>query len=197
MPTAERLEKITRVANARQHGIVVLEDIYDPHNAIAVFRSCDAFAVQEVYLVFDKQEAFDPKEMGRATSTSANKWIDFKIFNSIEDAYADLRSRGYVTYATVLSEDTVSLYETDLLETEKVAFLLGNEKKGLSEKAIELADKKIMIPMQGMIQSLNLSVTASICLFELNRQRKASGDLSKYLLASETNQELINDFCER
>ena len=54
-----------------------------------------------------------------------------------------------------------------------------------------------MIPMQGMIQSLNLSVTASICLFELNRQRKASGDLSKYLLASETNQELINDFCER
>ena len=124
MPTAERLEKITRVANARQHGIVVLEDIYDPHNAIAVFRSCDAFAVQEVYLVFDKQDAFDPKEMGRATSTSANKWIDFKIFNSIEDAYADLRSRGYVTYATVLSEDTVSLYETDLLETEKVAFLL-------------------------------------------------------------------------
>ncbi len=197
MPTPERLEKITRVANARQHGIVVLEDIYDPHNAIAVFRSCDAFAIQEIYLVFDKQQAFDPKEMGKATSTSANKWVDFKIFDSIEDAYADLKKRDYQTYATVLSDDTVSLYETNLLETEKVAFVLGNEKRGLSEKAIELADNKIMIPMQGMIQSLNLSVTASICLFELNRQRKNSNNFEQYLLSSETSLDLIQDFCER
>ncbi|NQY79956.1 MAG: RNA methyltransferase [Candidatus Caenarcaniphilales bacterium] len=197
MPTPERLEKITRVANARQHGIVVLEDIYDPHNAIAVFRSCDAFAVQEIYLVFDKQQAFDPKEMGKATSTSANKWVDFKIFDSIENAYADLSKRDYKTYATVLSDDTLSLYETNLLETEKVAFVLGNEKRGLSEKAIEGADNKIMIPMQGMIQSLNLSVTASICLFELNRQRKSSNNFEQYLLSPGSNSELIKDFCER
>lgn len=197
MPTPERLTKITRVANARQHGIVVLEDIYDPHNAIAVFRSCDAFAVQEVYLVFDKQPAFDPKEMGRATSTSANKWIDFKIFNSIEDAYNDLKARDYTSYATVLSDDTVSLYEASLLESPRLAFVLGNEKKGLSEKAVELADHKIMIPMQGMIQSLNLSVTASICLFELNRQRLASNNMPEYLLSNGSNDTLIQDFCER
>ena len=197
MPTEERLSKINHTVNARQHGIVVLEDVYDPHNAIAVFRSCDAFAVQEVYLVFDKQQAFDPKEMGKATSTSANKWIDFKIFDSIEAAYQDLKARDYISYATVLSDDTVSLYQLDLLSNDKVAFVLGNEKRGLSPKAIELADHRIMIPMQGMIQSLNLSVTASICLFELNRQRKSSSNPERYYLCEDSRKELIQDFIDR
>ena len=82
--TPERQAKLDRVVQNRQRDIVlVLEDIYDPHNASAVFRSCDIFGIQHIHLVFDKQAPFNPKKIGARSSASANKWLDFTTHSDI------------------------------------------------------------------------------------------------------------------
>ena len=171
MPTLERKCRIARVAGQRQAGVVVLEDVYDPHNAAAVLRSCEAFGVQKVFFVFDKQKKFNPKKIGSTASSSANKWLDFEVFTSMQACLKRLKHGGYTTYATVLDSQSASLFKTKFTQ-KKVALLFGNEHSGLSASAIKLADCKLYIPMRGFVQSLNLSVTAAICLFELTRQRQ-------------------------
>lgn len=183
MPTPERLQRMTTVAQGRQTGVVVLEDIYDPHNAAAVLRSCDAFAIHKVVFIFEKQKPFNPRKVGSVTSSSANKWLDFEIFHYTEDALLSLKQRGYHIAATALTEDSVSLFDADL-SMPHLALMLGNEHRGLSQTAIDMSDTTLMIPMQGMVQSLNLSVTAAMCLFEVARQRQANG-ADTYLLPQE------------
>jgi tRNA (guanosine-2'-O-)-methyltransferase len=195
MPTSARQRKIAEVVSSRQEGIVVLEDIHDPHNAEAVFRSCEAFGFQQVYLIFEQEERFNPKKIGKATSSSANKWLDFSLYNSTEACLRGLKKEGYQIIATVLDEKAENLFSTQIKES-KIALLLGNEHRGLSEKALSLADRRIIIPMRGMVQSLNLSVTAAIFLYEITRQRLAYG-MENYLLPSERQHQLEKDFLRR
>lgn len=162
--------KIEKVAQNRQEGIIVLEDIHDPHNAAAVWRNCDAFGIGTVYLIFNKEIEFDPKKVGKESSSSANKWLDFEIFHDTRECLEKIKKDGYKVYATILDQEVKSIYETKFQE--RAAIMLGNEHSGLSEEAVKMADEKIYIPMMGMVQSLNLSVTAGICLFEYSRQRK-------------------------
>lgn len=168
-----REEKIKRVIDNRQEGIIVLEDIHDPHNAAAVWRTADAFGFQKIYLIFEKEKEFDPNFIGKKSSSSANKWLNFKIFKSTRECFEELKKEGFKTYATVLDKEAKGLTEINLKE-KKIAMVFGNEHRGLSEEAVKLADEKIYIPMKGMVQSLNLSVTAAIVMFEANRQRKIS-----------------------
>lgn len=188
MISENRFNRIKKVANSRQQGVVVLEDIYDPHNAAAVLRTCDAFGIQKVCFIFEKQERFNPKKIGKTTSSSANKWLDFEIFNSTKDCFAKLKKQGYFTVGTVLDERAKSIYKTNFLNP-KIALVFGNEHNGLSASAIELSDAHVYIPMQGFVQSLNLSVTAAICMYEVSRQRKKT--LKKFLLNKKQQLRLI------
>src|SRR3989339_822138 len=89
--TTTRQDKIKRVMGQRHEGIIVLEDIHDPHNAAAVWRSCDAFGFGKVYLIFGQEERFDPKQVGKESSSSANKWLDFEVFASTEECFKKLK----------------------------------------------------------------------------------------------------------
>lgn len=195
MPTDERLEKITRLVKGRQAGMtLLLEDLHDPHNAGAIMRSCDAFGVQEVHLVFDQQKPFNPKRLGHASSSSANKWLDFRRHESIESAAAYLKSAGYELVATALEEDSKSVFEAKL-DAPKIALMVGNEHRGLSDRALQLADQKVIIPMRGIVQSLNVSVATALLLFEITRRRIASGQLKS--LSDEARSQLIQSLSFR
>jgi len=193
--TPRRRQKIAEAAASRQYGMLILEDVHDPHNAEAVFRTCEALAIQHVGLIFDTQEPFDPYRYGKATSSSANKWLDFHIYRSTGEALAAVRAQGYEIVGTVISERAESIYEANLTSP-RIALLLGNEHRGLSRQAIEMADRHITIPMSGMVQSLNLSVTAAICLYEISRQRQAAG-IERYLLSTEERDRLARAFLHR
>jgi len=195
MPAPQRQQRIANVVAARQQGVVVIENIHDPHNAEAVIRSCDAFGIQKIYLIFLDHEPFDPQAIGKLSSSSANKWLDFVAYHSTAACLIDLKQQGYELIATVLDEQAESLYSAQLT-TPKIALLFGNEHKGLSPTACKLADRAITIPMQGMVQSLNLSVTASIVLYEITRQRLARG-IARYRLPPDEQQRLRQDFLER
>ena len=195
MRSPERIAKTKRVAENRQQGAIILEDIYDPHNAQAVFRTCDAFGFQNIHLIFEKGTRFDPRAIGKSTSSSANKWVDFHTYDSTEECLEKLKADGYEILATVLADDSEGLFDAKF-SNPKTALMLGNEKRGLSEKAVKLADRKIIIPMSGMIQSLNLSVTAAICMYEITRQRHELG-MEDFLISSEQQHALHEELLTR
>lgn len=170
LKTTARQSKIDRVIKNRHEGIIVLEDVHDPHNAAAVWRSADCFGFGKIYIIFDKEKEFNPKKVGKASSSSANKWLNFEVFKSTAECYEKLKKDGYKIYVTVLDKDAKDLSLSDLRSQKKIAIVLGNEHRGVSQSAINGADEKIYIPMQGMVQSLNLSVTAGIMMWEYVRQ---------------------------
>jgi tRNA (guanosine-2'-O-)-methyltransferase len=158
------------VQNRQRDLVIVLEDIHDPHNAEAVFRTCDAFGVQTAHLIFETQRLFNPRKVGKSTSSSANKWLDFVTHRSTADALTHLKSEGYTIVGTTLQPRSISIYDADF-STGKIAILVGNEHRGLSETAHQFCDVALTIPMAGLVQSLNLSVTCALVLYEVSRQR--------------------------
>jgi tRNA (guanosine-2'-O-)-methyltransferase len=191
MLTENRLEKIKTVAGQRTQSVLVLEDIHDPHNAAAVLRTADAFGIQKVCFIFNKQKKFNPKKIGKATSGSVNKWLDFEVFSSAKRCFRKLKGRGYTTVSTVLDSKAKSIFKTKFTE-KKIALCFGNEHSGLSQEAISLSDFYIYIPMQGFAQSLNLSVTAAICMYELFYRRQKSS--AKFSLSKAEQDKLIKNW---
>lgn len=191
--TPERLEKITRVVKDRQHSLtVVLENIHDPHNVSAIFRTCDAVGINETSLVYNYEKY--PK-IGKSSSASAYKWVGKNKFESIDECYSKLRENGFKIYASILDKNAVDLYELDL--TEKSAIVIGNEHRGISKEAAELADKTFYIPMHGMIQSLNVSVAAAVSIYEALRQRKIKGMYPSKDLPENEIEKNIDEWCDK
>lgn len=171
MRSERRSNKIISVVNNRQHSLhVVLENIHDPHNVSAVFRTCDAAGVPSISLIYD-QDVFP--RIGKKSSASAYKWISKEKYKSVNSCYQSLRQKGFLIIASSIAEDSVSLY--DLNFSKKTAIVFGNEHRGVSEEAASIADIRFQIPMFGMVQSLNVSVAAAITLYEAVRQRISSG----------------------
>lgn len=175
MPTDERVNKLKRVAAQRQAGLtVVIEDVFDPHNLGAIARSCDAFGIQEINIIFDTHPEFDPKDVGKNSSTATNKWLNYRIHHDSERALRTLKDEGWLIVAAALDPKAESIFQADLSHP-RLALLLGNEKEGLSAKALKMADRLLTIPMQGIAQSMNVSVSAALFLYEATRQRRTRG----------------------
>ncbi len=171
MPTERRIKRIREVARRRQGGlVVVLEDIHDPHNAAAVLRTAEAFGIGSVRFVFTHEKPFNPRGIGKKSSSSANRWIEYKKYRHIRDCTKELKKEGYEIIATALDPRAESVFSAKL-SGKKIALLFGNESRGLTPEAVASADRIMAIPMRGMVQSLNLSVTASIFLFAVTSVR--------------------------
>ncbi|RKY98538.1 MAG: RNA methyltransferase [Ignavibacteriae bacterium] len=191
--TEKRIEKIRAVVVKRQPSLkIVLENIHDPHNVSAILRTCDAAGIPKVSLVYNI-EPF-PK-IGKKSSASAFKWIEREKYKTVEECYKQLRAEGYKIYASSISEGAKDLYEIDF--TEKSAIVMGNEHRGVSKEAEGLADEKFYIPMHGMVQSLNVSVSAAITIYEALRQRTAKGMYDKSELNEEQIEEWINKWSKK
>lgn len=191
--TEKRLEKITRVIKSRQHSLtVVMENIHDPHNVSAIFRTCDAVGIPKVNLVYNL-ESFP--RIGKKSSASAFKWVEKEKYNSIDECYSELRKNGFKIFASSLLDKSKNLYELDL--TQKVAIVVGNEHRGVSETAAELADEVFLIPQFGMVQSLNVSVATAVILYNAMRQRWRKGMYNKSELDEKSLDQLIDNWCEK
>lgn len=169
--TGKRLDTIQRVVKNRQLDLtLVIENIHDPHNVGAIFRSADAVGIHEVNLLYTKENF--PKLHPKVTA-SGGKWVKQRKFTDAQELADDLHTRGYSIYSTHLSKDAVSIHEIDW--TQPSAIILGNENRGVSTDMTGLADQNIIIPMFGMVESLNVSVATAVILFEACRQRLEKG----------------------
>jgi tRNA (guanosine-2'-O-)-methyltransferase len=193
--TQRRQERVRTVLSRRQPDLtVVLENVHDPHNVSAVLRTCDAVGILEVHAVYTIEA---PPDMlfARQTSASAVKWVAVRQHRSIEDCYRTLRLAGMSILATALAPEATDLYEIDLASP--VALVFGNEMRGVSEQALQLADGALSIPMVGMVQSLNISVACAVCLYEAFRQRQARGAYDQSKLPEDALKRLENDWLKR
>jgi len=171
MPTKERIEKVRKVLSLRQPDLrVVLEKVKNTHNASAVVRTCDAAGVLFLDIISSGE---DPFLLNEAISTRAEKWIQFQFYPSTTDCLTRLKKQGFKIAGTSLGEDSIPY--TGLDYTQPLALVFGNESDGISKEALSFADYKIKIPMIGMVQSLNLSVSVGIILYEAMRQRLEKG----------------------
>jgi tRNA (guanosine-2'-O-)-methyltransferase len=192
-PSARRRERFTRVLEQRLPDLaIVIENVHDPHNVSAILRTCDAVGVMRAELLYSL-EPF-PK-IGKKSSSSAGKWIDRRKHRSVQECYSTLRGEGFRILATRLDAAAVSLYECDL--TTPVALVLGNEHRGVSDEAAAEADGLISIPMRGMIESLNVSVAAAVCLYEAYRQRRARGLLNTPAFPPDRSAALLEEWLAR
>ncbi|MBX7046069.1 MAG: RNA methyltransferase [Ignavibacteria bacterium] len=176
------------VVEKRQDDLtIVLENIHDPHNVSAILRSVESAGIDEVYLIYNTNKF---PRIGRVSSASANKWVTLNKFKTVEECYGILKEKGFKIYTTHLAENTenASLYDLDF--TERCAIVVGNEHAGVSEEAVRLSDKNFVIPMYGMIQSLNVSVSAAVCLYEALRQRQVKGMYDRKFSETELNKKL-------
>lgn len=189
--TEKRLNKFKNVISRRQkYFTLVLENIHDAHNVSAIFRTAECAGIDMVYLVYNTSEF---PRISKTSSASANKWIEVKRFNNVKDCFLELRKQKYKIYSTHIPENktciSYSLYDIDY--TKKIALVFGNEHSGVSDEAINFSDKNLVIPMFGMVQSLNVSVSAAICIYEGVRQRMLKGMYDKtFYTGKELNEKL-------
>jgi tRNA (guanosine-2'-O-)-methyltransferase len=172
--TEQRMEKIENILARRHRYITVaLEDIYQPHNASAVLRSCDAFGIQDVHIIENRNSyRINPDvELGTA------QWLDLHRYRAAENntatAIGELKSRGYRVVATAPHRNDRLLHELPL-DDGPLALLFGTELTGLSDEAMDLADEYVRIPMHGFVESFNISVSAAICLYDLDQRLRES-----------------------
>lgn len=167
-----RQKKLEQVARQRQAGlIVVLEDIHDPHNAAAILRTCDAFGVQDVWFIFNKEKAYNPRRVGKSSSSSANKWLTIRAFKSVAECKTALKRLKYESVGTVLHAKAENFTKAKLT-ARRIALWVGNEHAGLSAEAVQVCDRLLLLPMRGFVESLNVSVMTAISIYEISRQRK-------------------------
>lgn len=171
----ERLEKIERVVKNRQSNLtVILENVHDHHNIGAVLRTCDAVGVKEVFVLYTEAHLDrEYLEVGTRSAKGARRWVDVRFYTDVDACFAHVRRDYDKVYSTHLAENSVSAYDLDL--TESVALLFGNEHFGVSKEAQKYSDGNFIIPMVGMVQSLNISVACAVTLYEAYRQRAAKG----------------------
>ena len=163
----ERKQLIEEKLAQRINNIALfLEDIYQGHNASAILRSADAFAVQNIFIAENRND-FQPNS---GVSLGADKWLSLHKFKSSKKAIDTIKSYGYKIYATSSNKDAMLLDELEFNENTKIAFAFGTEKSGLSDYVFEQADGLLKIPMYGFVESFNVSVAAAITLYESSKK---------------------------
>ncbi len=191
--TDRRLERIKDVLSRRQTDLtLVINNIHDPHNVSAILRSCDAFGIHRVHLLYT-DTAFPA--LGKKSSGSAKKWVETVRHKDADSLAAALKGQGFSLVATSFTESAKPLPQWDL--TGKVAIILGNEHRGVDEDLAPHVDGALYIPMQGMVQSLNVSVAAAVILYEGFRQRQAAGCYDAPCLPGDELERLTNLWAQK
>ena len=158
---------------AKKHPIIViLDDVRSMHNVGSTFRTCDAFAIEELYLC-----GYTPAPPHRdihKTALGATETVAWKNFTTTIEAVTAARAAGYKILAVEQAHGSTML-NTLNWQHEKVALVFGNEVTGVNDEVLAAADGCIEIPQWGAKHSLNISVAAGSVLWEMVRERVKGG----------------------
>ena len=192
--TENRRKLFDKVVRYRtRHITVVLEDIYQPHNASAVLRSADLTGIQDVHIIENRNKY----QVNPEVAMGSSKWLNLIKYNEQENntlaAYDALRKAGYRIVATTPHKNDQML--DDISIQGKMALVFGTELKGLSETAIAHADEYLRIPMYGFTESYNISVSAALTLFTLTEKMRKSA--VPWQLSEEEKLDILVEWAKR
>jgi tRNA (guanosine-2'-O-)-methyltransferase len=189
--TPERRHKLLNVLHKRQNNLtVVLENVFDPHNVSAVMRTCDSIGIQDIYILNNRIAPH--KKWGFRSSSSAYKWLTVHQFTDVEACMQQLRNNYSKIFTTFLGPGSIGLYDIDF--TESIALVFGNEHFGVSEEIRAQADGNFVIPQQGIIQSLNISVACAVTIYEAYRQKSLAGHYTQPSMPAARMEGLLNEW---
>lgn len=191
-----RESKIRRVAALRQTDLtVVLENVHDPHNVSAIVRSCDAIGVPAIFVLYSDTRLHDARLwLGKHSTAGSRKWVKVQLYRQSSEVIPTIKARYQRLLGATSSPGPENLFDVDL--TLPTAVVLGNEESGISAEVIKQCDSLFNIPLVGMVESLNVSVAASVILYEAFRQRCRAG---RYAVQGvdpfpEDHQSLLQDY---
>ncbi len=172
--TEHRIELFDKIIDYRTNYItVVLEDIFQSHNASAVLRSCDCFGIHDVNIIENRNQY----KVNPDVALGSSKWLNLTKYNNSREntleAISILKNKGYRIVATTPHSNDVNLEDFDLNKG-KFALFFGTELTGLSETMLNNADEFLKIPMFGFTESFNISVSAAIILHHLTYKLRNS-----------------------
>ncbi len=161
-----RRAKFDEVLNYRtRHITIVLEDLYQPHNASAVLRSCDIFGIQDIHIVENKNVYTVNKDI----ALGSPKWLNIHKYNQVDNntklCIDQLKAKGYQIVATSPHKNGSTIEELSV--DKPLALIFGTELTGISDTVRENADAFVQIPMFGFTESFNISVSVALCLHAL------------------------------
>ena len=166
----ERFEKIKDVLEKRQPDLtVILDNVHKPHNIAAILRSCDATGIGNIHAKSKSSKV----GLNLKAASGSNNWVNVNFYNELFDLYESLSEKGYNIFVANNSENAIDFREVSY--TSETAIVLGAELDGVSDNSLQFANKEIKIPIVGMVESLNVSVTNAVILYEIQRQRKEAG----------------------
>ena len=187
MASEKRLDLIKNIIDKKHNDLtVVCENISDPHNVSAIFRTSDAVGLLDIHLLYNISSFPD---INNRSSAGVRKWMRFHRHTFADDCFTNLKENGFTVLATRLDKDAISIYDYDL--TKKIALVMGNEHSGVSDELLSYCDDKIYIPMNGMAESLNVSVATATILYEAYRQRYNKGMYDSPRLDNQIREELL------
>jgi len=150
--------------------VVVLDNVRSLHNIGSVFRTCDAFLIEAIYLC--GISATPPHKEIHKTALGAEESVEWKYFESGMQAAEHLQSNCYVLWGVEQTQNSVSLEQFTVEHGKRYALVFGNEVHGINQEVIDRCEGCIEIPQFGTKHSFNVSVSAGIVLWEWYRQIK-------------------------
>ncbi|MGB2926259.1 MAG: tRNA (guanosine(18)-2'-O)-methyltransferase TrmH [Limnothrix sp.] len=190
---SRRYLRICQTLDRRQPDLTVItEDVHKPHNLSAIIRTCDAVGVLAVHAM-NKVVAGEDLPTFTQVAQGSEKWVELHRHETVEGAIAQLQAKDFKVYAAHLSDRAVDYREVDY--TQPTAILMGAERWGVDSTTADLVDGHVIIPMLGMVQSLNVSVAAAVILFEAQRQRLQAGFYDQPRLSKEIYQQKVFEWC--
>lgn len=148
---------------------LLVDNVWDPHNVAALSRTADGLGISRINLYYTYNKFPDMERVGKKSSSSANKWIKFSKVSDLNKFVSDKKGEGFAFIGTDFSKNAIDL--TKFKFPKKCVVVLGSESKGISEEIKRICDSFVFIPMVGMVESYNVSVSAGIVMYELFKQR--------------------------
>lgn len=189
--TPERKELFEKLSVLRTRYVaVVLEDIFQSHNASAVLRSCDCFGIQDVHIIENRNEWNHHPHVERGSS----RWLSIHRYGSAVDNTAAcltaLKAKGYQIAAT---SPHASMGIDEISLERPTALVFGTEMQGISDKVVDMADVLCKIPMYGFTESFNISVAAAVSLHAM--RRRIEEENRPWKLSEEERITVMLDWC--
>ena len=188
MSTEVRLARIDESLSRKQPTLqIMLDNVHSSQNLSAIIRSADAVGVLDIYYSTKENESL---RIHKTITQGAHRWTHRYRMNDEHKAafLKQKKSEGFQVVVTHLEERAISFREIDY--TKSTLLVMGNEKEGVSPEVIEQADEVIIIPMQGMVQSLNVSVATALILYEAQRQLENAGRYERPQISLEKREEI-------
>ena len=195
MLNEKRIARIDDLLSKKQPDLqVMLDNVHSSQNLSAIIRSADAVGVLDIYYTTKENKSL---RIHKTITQGAHRWTHrYRVNDDHKVVFLkEKKEQGFQVVVTHLDERAVSFRHIDY--TKPTLLVMGNEKEGVSAEIVELADDVIIIPMQGMVQSLNVSVATGLILYEAQRQLEDAGRYDTSTLTSEKKEEIKAEWIYR